>query len=53
MINNKITFSEIKKYLKQKGLIIQRIQKKEKNETSKKKDYSALSKTLLSSILVV
>ena len=54
MINNKITFSDIKKYLKHKGLIIQKMRKKEKSQTLKKKsDYSVLSKTLLSSLLVI
>ena len=53
MINKKITFSDIKKFLKQKGLIIQKIQKKTKIENSKNGNYSVLSKTLLSSLIVI
>ena len=53
MITKKITFSEIKKYLRQKGLSISKIAKKRKNEYLRSSDYSALLKSFLSCLIIV
>jgi len=53
MIKKKITFSEIKKYLRQKILSISKIAKKRKNEYLRSSDYSALLKSFLSCLIIV
>ena len=53
MTKKNITFSEIKKYLKQKGLSIGKIAKKKKNEYLKNNDYSSLLKSFLSCLIII
>tara|TARA_B110001454_G_C12714896_1_gene432237 strand:- start:1114 stop:2244 length:1131 start_codon:yes stop_codon:yes gene_type:complete len=49
MTKNKITFNEIKKYLKEKGFILS----KKKNNSNEVKNLNVLSRTLLSSLIII